>query len=336
MSQILVVDDNLENLRYIARELGGAHDVRLAKNGAQALSMLGKLSPDLVLMEINLPGADGFRTMGEMRGSPGLSRTPFILLSDSRDQDLESRALAEGAVDYLAKPVERRLLRHRVELHLRLSLYQTGLEQTIRDLEDIIVTSFSELVECRDENAGGHVQRAKIYTSLLGQALLDRGLYQGELDGRGLGLLSRAAPLFDIGKIGISDLLLMKKGQLTFEEYEKVKMHTVIGAEVLKAIYESTPSQTYLQYAITIAEGHHERYDGRGYPRGLSGDRIDLSNRIMGVVNVYDSLVTDKTFRPAYTHSEACEIVISGRGTVFDPGVIDVFSEISPRFAEVR
>ncbi|MDR1109724.1 MAG: response regulator [Deltaproteobacteria bacterium] len=336
MSRILIVDDNLATLRSIGAQLGDRFEVRLAKSSRQALAMAESQRPDLVLLEIELQDLDGFQTMNLMRKRPALARVPVIFLSASRDPEMESRALAQGAVDFISKPVERRLLRNRLDLHLRLSAYQAGLEHTIRDLEDVIVTSFSELVECRDEHTGGHVQRTKTYTKVLGQAILDRDVYPGQLDPRRLDLLSRAAPLHDIGKIGISDLLLMKRGKLTAEEYETVKLHTTIGADVLRSIYESTPTQTYLRFAIAIAEGHHERFDGQGYPHGQAGLEIDLSNRIMSVVNVYDSLVTDRSYRPAFSHEKAIELVLAGRGTEFDPAIIDVFKEVCHQFGAVK
>ncbi|MDR0355954.1 MAG: response regulator [Deltaproteobacteria bacterium] len=332
MNQILVVDQNIANLRYIKAQLADNYDWRFAKNGLQAVAMAEKLNPDLVILGIDLPDLDGFQTMSRMRQMPGMAGVPFIFLSANHDPDMEIKALIHGAVDFIAKPVECRLLRHRLDLHLRLNAYQSSLEKTIRELEDVIVSSFSELVECRDANSGGHVQRTKRYASILGQALIDDHLFTGQLNASTLDLLSRAAPLHDIGKIGISDLLLMKKGSLSMEEYETVKLHTVIGAEVLSSIYGSSPKQDYLKYAIIIAEGHHERYDGRGYPGGKAGDAIDVFNRVMSVVNVYDALVTDRSYRPAHSHEDARNIVLAGRGTEFDPVIIDAFSKVCRLF----
>jgi putative two-component system response regulator len=331
--QILVVDDNISNLRYISAQLSDSYKVTMAKSGAQALQIARRQPPDIVLLDIDMPEMDGFETLARMREDPGLARLPVIFLSASHDPATEVKALQVGAMDYIPKPFEKKILTFRLSLHLSLSRYQTSLENTVRELEDSIVTSFSELIEARDENTGGHVKRTSAYVRLLGRAILDRGLFGGELDPGELDLMVRAAPLHDIGKIGISDLILMKKGRLTAEEYETVKRHTTIGGDVLRTIYEKTPTQAYLRYAILIAEGHHERYDGTGYPFGKKGEDIELCNRIMSVANVYDSLVTDRVYRPALSSAEAAEIITAGAGTEFDPRIVGVFQEVHGEFS---
>jgi putative two-component system response regulator len=170
---------------------------------------------------------------------------------------------------------------------------------------------------------------------LLGRTLLSWGTFQDELSAGELDLIVRATPLHDIGKIGISDLILMKKERLTAEEYEVVKNHTVIGAEVLRSIYETTPTQVYLKYAIQIAEGHHERFDGTGYPHRKKGEEIELCNRIMSVGNVYDSLVTDRVYRKALSYEEAFDIIAGGSGTEFDPRVVEAFKDVHVQFKAI-
>jgi putative two-component system response regulator len=333
--QILVVDDNISNLRYISAQLSDSYKVAMAKSGAQALQIARKQPPDIVLLDIDMPEMDGFETLAKMRDDSKLSRLPVIFLSANNDPATEAKALQVGAMDFIPKPFEKKILNFRLDLHLRFSSYQTSLENTVRELEDSIITSFSELIEARDENTGGHVKRTSAYVRLLGQALVDRQMFSDELDPGELDLMVRAAPLHDIGKIGISDLILMKKGRLTDDEYETVKKHTVIGGEVLRTIYEKTPTQAYLKYAILIAEGHHERFDGTGYPFGKSGEDIELCNRIMSVANVYDSLVTDRVYRPALSSAEAAEIISAGSGTEFDPRIVNVFLEVHGEFSAV-
>jgi putative two-component system response regulator len=332
--QILVVDDNISNLKYISAQLSDSYKVAMAKSGVQALQIAKRQPPDIVLLDIDMPEMDGFETLAKMREDPELARLPVIFLSANHDPATEVKALQVGAMDFIPKPFEKKILNFRLDLHLRFSSYQSSLENTVRELEDSIVTSFSELIEARDENTGGHVKRTSAYVRLLGQALIDRKMFADELDPGELDLMVRAAPLHDIGKIGISDLILMKKGKLTDEEYETVKRHTVIGGEVLRTIYEKTPTQAYLRYAILIAEGHHERYDGTGYPFGRKGEEIELCNRIMSVANVYDSLVTDRVYRPALSSQEAAEIITAGAGTEFDPRIAEVFLEVHGEFSK--
>ncbi|MDR2351981.1 MAG: response regulator [Deltaproteobacteria bacterium] len=333
--QILVVDDNISNLKYISAQLSDIYKVTMAKSGPQALQIAAKQNPDLVLLDIDMPEMDGFETLARMREDPQLNKLPVIFLSANNDPKTEVKALQVGAMDFIPKPFEKSILTHRLNIHLKFSKYQSSLENTVRELEDSIVTSFSELIEARDENTGGHVKRTSAYVDLLGKALIKRGMFESDLNPTELDLIVRAAPLHDIGKIGISDLILMKKGRLTTEEYETIKKHTVIGADVLRSIYEKTPTQAYLRYAILIAEGHHERFDGSGYPYQIKGESIDLCNRIMSVANVYDSLVTDRVYRPALGYDEAKNIILESSGKEFDPKIVEVFAMVHQDFVVI-
>jgi putative two-component system response regulator len=203
--------------------------------------------------------------------------------------------------------------------------YHNLLEETVKELEDSMVASFSGLIECRDGNTGGHVQRTKKYVSLLGNLVLDKGLYADKLNRRELDLIARAAPLHDIGKIGISDHILLKEGRFEPDEFDVMKRHTTIGAGIIDHMFQKAPTQHYLIYAKKIALSHHEQYDGQGYPEGLAGDEIPLCSRIMAVADVYDALVEDRIYRPALSHSSAVHIIRDGRGTTFDPVLVDIF-----------
>jgi putative two-component system response regulator len=333
--QILVVDDNISNLKYISAQLSDVYQVIMAKSGDQALKIAERQVPDLVLLDIDMPEMDGFETLKKMQENPDIPKLPVIFLSANNDPRTEVKALSVGAMDFIAKPFEKSILTHRLELHLKFHQYQSQLENTVRELEDSIVTSFSELIEARDENTGGHVKRTSAYVELLGKTLLAWGTFGDALGPQEVDLIVRATPLHDIGKIGISDLILMKKGKLTPEEYGVVKNHTLIGAEVLRSIYDNTPTQIYLKYAILIAEGHHERYDGTGYPHKKKGEEIDLCNRIMSVANVYDSLVTDRVYRKALSYDEAMNIITGGSGTEFDPRVVEAFKEVHKEFTAI-
>ncbi|MDR2613449.1 MAG: response regulator [Deltaproteobacteria bacterium] len=322
---ILVVDDNLANLQFVRSQLSDCYRVALAKSGPQALAMAARSVPDLILLDIDMPGMDGFETMENLKRHHVLSRVPVIYLTASRDTETELRALASGARDFLTKPFEKEILRHRISLHIRFNQYQHHLEDTVKELEDSMVTSFSGLIECRDGNTGGHVVRTRQYVEILGGLLVDRGLFPEDLNRRELGLIVRAAPLHDIGKIGVSDAILLKEGRLTDEEYAQMKSHTVIGARIIDGMYRRAPTQHYLNYARKIAEGHHERWDGKGYPNGLAGTGIPLCSRIMAVADVYDALVEDRIYRPALSHAEAMRIMAEERGRIFDPVLLDVF-----------
>ncbi|MDR1099582.1 MAG: response regulator [Treponema sp.] len=331
--QILVVDDNITSLKQIGAQLTPGYEVSLAKSGALALQICKQEKPDLILLDIEMPEMDGFETIKRLKEDPLLSPIPVIFLTGNHDTLTEIRALQSGAMDFITKPVNKDILLHRLELHLQFAAYQSSLENTVTELENSIVTSFAELVECKDDNAGVHALRTGTYMALLGRELLAAGTFRGELTEDLLTMIVRAAPLHDVGKVGISDIILLKPGPLSPEEYEEVKKHTSIGAEFLATIYERTPEQRYLKYAGLMAEGHHEHYDGKGYPRGLGGDDIPLCARIMAVINVYSACVTDRVYRKALSPGEAVTVILEGKGTEFDPRIVEVFEKIRDKFS---
>jgi putative two-component system response regulator len=332
MKLVLVVDDNISSLKQINVQLDGTYNVMLAKSGAQALSMCAQKRPDLILLDIAMPEMDGFEFIRILKSYQSFMKIPVVFLTSSKDAATEVKALESGANDFITKPVEKSILLHRIDLHLRLNDYQLSLEQMVKNLEDSIITSFSEMVEYRDRNTGGHILRTSKYTELIGLELSDRQQFRREL--HDLDMIVRAAPLHDIGKIGVSDLILLKPGPLDEKEFAAMKLHTTIGASLLRKVYARTPTQTYLKYAIMIAESHHERYDGNGYPYGLKGDDIPLCSRIMAVADVYDALVDNRVYRSAMTHDAAQKIILAGRGTHFDPVIVDAFNAVQERIRE--
>ena len=335
MKRVLVVDDNLATLQYASMQLAQSYKLLLAKSGHQALEIARKQFPDIILLDADMPEMDGFATLTAFNADVTLSRIPVIFLTANHDVKAHVRALEAGAADFIKKPFEREVLLHRVELHLRMSRYQQHLESTVKEIELTIVDSFADLIGCREDYNGGHVQRTKKYIHALALALQERGLYPDELTDQDIELMVQAAPLHDIGKIGIRDSLILKPGRLTEEERTIVRTHTVIGARALESLYERIPTQQYLRYAILMAEGHHEHYDGSGYPYGLSGNDIPLCNRLLAVVNVYDALINDSVYRKALSHEDACHVLAEGRGSEFDPQILDIFLEIHEEFANI-
>jgi putative two-component system response regulator len=332
LAHILVVDDNLANLKLIRAQMSASYRISMAKSGAQALAMAAKNPPDLILLDVDMPEMDGFETMERLKAHDLLNRIPVIYLTANRDAATEIKALETGAKDFITKPFEKDILRHRIGLHLRFTQYQHHLENTVKELEDSMVTSFSGLIECRDGNTGGHVQRTRRYVAMLGKLALDMGLFPEDLNQRQLELMTRAAPLHDIGKIGVSDAILLKPGKLDDREYDIMKSHTTIGADIIAKMYERAPTQHYLAYAKKISESHHERFDGRGYPYGLAREKIPLCARIMAIADVYDALVEDRVYRPAMSHDEAVRIIVEDGGTVFDPVLAKIFQEHNLEF----
>ncbi|MCL2600334.1 MAG: response regulator [Treponema sp.] len=335
MKSVLVVDDSLPSLRQICSQLGDHYEVSLAKSGEQALQICATERPNLILLDVEMPDMDGFQTIAGLKQDPALSHIPVVFLTGSHEAATEVRCLEMGAADFIAKPANPEILRHRIDLHLQLSAYQLHLEHMIKELEDNISTTYAELLECKEFNIAGHLMRTSAYVELITRELLRRGTFGDALTKENADMMKRAAPFHDIGKIGVSDIILLKPSSLTKEEYAKLQQHTQIGGRMLRAIYERTPNQLYLKTAIEIAEGHHECFDGTGYPAGLAGNDIPLSCRIMSLANVYDSLITDRVYRNGYPHEEAVRIILTELCTRFDPGILDTFNALKDRFLAV-
>ena len=333
MQSVLIVDDNIVSLKQISAQLAGRYEVSLAKSGELALKICADEKPGLILLDVEMPGMDGFATIGHLKSDPRLQQIPVIFLTGNHDPATEVRCIESGAMDFIAKPANTEILRHRIDLHLEFSAYQLHLEHMVKELEDNIGISFAELVECKDYNIAGHVMRTGAYAELLTRELCEAGIFSGEITAADIGIIKRAAPFHDIGKIGVSDIILLKRGPLNGDEFAEIKKHTLIGGRMLGLIHSRTPGQQYLKTAMIIAEGHHERYDGAGYPRGLKGNAIPLCCRIMSVANVYDACVTDRVYRKALSHEGACRLISEGRGTEFDPRIVDVFERIEDKFA---
>jgi putative two-component system response regulator len=336
MKSILIVDDNLVSLKQISAQLAKNYDVSLAKSGELALQICSREKPDLILLDVEMPEMDGFATLARLKEDPHLNNIPVIFLTGNHDAATEVKCLESGAMDFITKPANIDILHHRIELHLQFSTYQLRLENMVKELEDNIGISFAELLDSKDYDIADHLLRSSEYAELLMKELFAEGTFGDELKEEDIEVIKRAVPFHDIGKIGVSDIILLKRTALTQEEYAEIRKHTTIGAHVLKTIYERTPTQRYLKIAMIIAEGHHEHYDGTGYPKGLKGDEIPLCCRIVAVANVYDSCIANRIYRKGLSHEETCNVILSGRGTEFDPRIVDVFEKVKDKFATLQ
>jgi putative two-component system response regulator len=335
VKRILVVDDNLSILKQISAFLANDYEISLAKSGILALQICTKEKPDLILLDIEMPDMDGFDVISRIKSNPYLDRIPVIFLTANLDAGTEIKALESGARDFITKPVERSILIHRIELHLRFVSFQIQTEQNVSALSDSLATAFAEMIECRDENTGGHVVRTSKYVGLLGKEMINQGLFPEELNHDELQLMMRAAPLHDIGKIAISDRVLLKAGSLDDVEFTAMKRRAQIGEAIVGRMYQRMPAQRYRRYGGLIAGSHHERYDGKGYPRGLEGNTIPLCGRIMAVADVYDALMDNRIYRKGMGHIQASNIILENKGTQFDPVVVDIFNDVQEQLLEV-
>ncbi|MDR1041900.1 MAG: response regulator [Deltaproteobacteria bacterium] len=334
MKHILIVDDNLTNLEQISIQIEDLYDVSLAKSGAQAIQICGKATPDLILLDIEMPEMDGFATLAKLREDAANSAVPVIFLTASHDVKTELKAIRAGAADFIGKPVEHDILVHRIETHLALTSAASEVDAKARQLEDAIITSFADIIEHRNANSFGGSRRSSRVVRALAEELLKTDAFPGQLNGQAIDMMVRAAPLHDIGKIGISDLILLKPSLLNDDEFRVMKTHAAIGAQILRKAFKEVPRGAGFQdFAVTMALSHHERWDGKGYPDGLAGEGIPFCARVMAVADVFDALLDTRAYKEPLCFAEAAMVISGGRGTVFDPRVVDAFQAAQSRLS---
>jgi putative two-component system response regulator len=351
---ILVVDDTPANLTLLARMLGErGYRVRPVPSGKLALSVAASDPPDLVLLDISMPEMDGFEVCRLMKEETRLRDVPVIFLSALTETEGKVKAFQRGGVDYITKPFQIEEVEARVETHLKLrrsqaelARYNTYLEQLVNEKvkeisESQLATIFAmvKLAESRDDETGTHIWRVREYCLALGNALRDEPSYQDIITEPFIRDLYNAAPLHDIGKVGISDLILLKPDRHTPEEFEIMKTHTTIGAHTLHGVQENYPRNSFIATGAEIAHAHHERWDGTGYPRGLAGTAIPLAAQIMAIADVYDALRSPRRYKPAFAHEDSVAIITKGDGRTkpshFDARILAVFSAIAGEFAAI-
>jgi putative two-component system response regulator len=349
----MLVDDNPANLRAGKNVLSEKYLVLTAPSAAKMFSLFETVRPDLILLDIEMPQMNGYETIKVLKSKPETKDIPVIFLTGKTDSDNELEGLSLGAIDYITKPFVPPLLLKRIEVHLlvesqkhtlkaqqkELKNFNDNLQKmveaktaTVLELQNAILKTMSELVECRDNVTGGHIERTQRGVSILLNALKDDSPYSGETADWDIDLLLQSSQLHDVGKIAISDTILNKPGKLTPEEFEEMKKHAAFGVQVIEKIEASTRENDFLKYAKIFAGTHHEKWDGAGYPNGLRGEAIPLPGRIMAVADVYDALTSERPYKKAFTHEEALEIMEKGRGTQFDPVLVDIFVKVEGQF----
>ena len=339
---ILIVDDMPENLSVLGELLHGAgYHVKVATNGLTALNLANQQPrPSLILLDVMMPEMDGHEVLRQLRSNINTREIPVIFLTAMNSDDDEERAFGEGIADYITKPLKPALALARVRSQLLVRQARSWLQDQNLALEaevkrrmlenDLIqavsIRALAHLAETRDNETGAHIQRTQAYVRLLATRLSDHPLFSQTLDNKYIEVLARSAPLHDIGKVGIPDYILLKPGKLTPEEWEIMKTHTLLGCEsIALAERDIDTSVEFLQQAKEIVRSHHERWDGTGYPDGLAGDAIPLSARLMAIADVFDALISKRVYKAAIAFSEVHKIMQEGRGSHFDPDIIDNF-----------
>ena len=339
---ILIVDDMPENLNVLGELLHGAgYHVKVATNGLTALNLANQQPrPSLILLDVMMPEMDGHEVLRQLRSNINTREIPVIFLTAMNSDDDEERAFGEGIADYITKPLKPALALARVRSQLLVRQARRWLQDQNLALEaevkrrmqenDLIqavsIRALAHLAETRDNETGAHIQRTQSYIRLLATRLVDHPRFATTLSNKYIEVLSRSAPLHDIGKVGIPDHILLKPEKLTPDEWVIMKTHTTIGSDAIAlAERDIDTSVEFLRQAKEIARSHHERWDGTGYPDGLAGDTIPLSARLMAIADVFDALISKRVYKPAITFSEVHRIMQEGRDKHFDPDIIDNF-----------
>jgi putative two-component system response regulator len=326
--RILIVDDedlSLEVLRFALEDEG--HDVDTARNGREALATLGGEAYNLIISDWEMPEMNGVDLCRAVRAQDMGTYVYFILLTARDGSASAVEGLAAGADDFITKPFDPDELAARVRVAERILSLET---------RDVTIFALAKLAESRDPETGQHLERVQGYSRVLAHHLLRTGQYPEEVDAGFVNLIYETSPLHDIGKVAIPDCVLLKPARLSDDEFEIMKAHTTLGAQTLEAAARKHPKAKYLKLAREIAESHHEKWDGTGYPGGLKHGAIPLAGRIVAVADVYDALVSKRVYKGSFTHVTARAIILEGRGTHFDPAIVDAFLAAEGQFLEVQ
>jgi putative two-component system response regulator len=338
---VLIVDDasaNLELLAGILRERG--IEPRPVLSGKLALMAAQAYPPDLVLLDINMPVMNGFEVYERLKADAALKDIPVIFITALTETSDKVKAFAMGAVDYVTKPFQAEEICARVKAHLRLRKLQLDVEKYNNHLEDLVqekikeislsqmatIFALAKLAESRDSDTGQHLERVQTLSRILASELRGLPQYASIITDQYLENLYQAAPLHDIGKVGIPDAILMKRRKLSTEELVEMRRHTTIGAQTLAAVHAEFPGNSFIAMGIDIAQSHHEKFNGTGYPEGLSGDAIPLSARIVAVADIYDAMRSKRPYKLAMTHDEAADFIIESGGQHLSPDIVAAFS----------
>ena len=346
---ILLVDDTETNLDILVDALGEDYDLAVATDGPSALALAREQTPDLILLAIMMPGMDGYEVCRRLMADPATADTPVIFLTALTDVADKTRGFAAGGVDYVTKPFEPAEIKARARTHLSLRLARQELarqneilEEKVRErtrelalTQDAIIEAMAGLAEYRDPETGAHIKRTRNYVRVLAEKLRGEPGYDGYFTDEIIDLLYKSAPLHDIGKVGVRDDILLKPGPLTDAEFAVMRRHTVYGRDAIQAAAKNLGDNSFLRLAQEIAYTHQERWDGSGYPQGLAGEAIPIPGRLMAIADVYDALISRRVYKAPFTHAQAVAVIRDGRGSHFDPAMVDAFLDVQETFRQI-
>jgi len=347
---VLIVDDSPANLTLLGSLLHTTYTVKAVNHGSQALQVANDDAPDLILLDIMMPDISGYEVCRQLKANLHTREIPVIFLTSKSDAESEEIGMALGAVDYITRPINPGILLSRVRAHFRDAAHARTMRvnneyleyevakrnRELQALEHVTILALASLAEVRDQDTGNHLRRTQNYIRALGRHLHTHPRFATYLSEAVINMLFKCAPLHDIGKVGIPDRILLKPGRYEPAEFAIMKTHPALGFEALTRAQASVgQSVGFLEIAKQIVYSHHEKWDGSGYPQGLAGDAIPISARLMALADVYDALISRRVYKPGMTHAQASKIIVDGRGTHFDPDVVDAFLALGDEFQAI-
>ncbi|MDR1137773.1 MAG: response regulator [Synergistaceae bacterium] len=345
-SKVLIVDDTDLNIDILVDALEGRYSLYTALDGESALMQVKKNAPDIILLDVVMPGMSGYDVCMKLKADPSTADIPVIFLTAMTDINDKARGFELGAVDYMVKPFAILEVQARLDVHLSLLNAKKALKQQNELLEmkvrertqelsvtqSVIIEAMASLAETRDHETGDHVMRTRFYVQILAVRLEAHPRFRDYLIMLDPDDLGTAATLHDIGKVGVPDHILLKPGRLTPDEFEEIKKHTIYGHDILSRLVRRLPGNTFLKLADEIAWTHHEKWDGTGYPRGIKGDNIPIPGRLMAIADVYDAMISPRVYKGPMSSDDAMSFISSKAGTHFDPDVAAAFVELRETF----
>ncbi len=342
MKRILIVEGNRVNLTIAKQALSSSYMIDWAMSGAEVLKYIKKITPELIITDLNLPDINGLVLMKKIYEDYSTKKIPIIILSSDNSMETEIECLEKGATDFIPKPYSKKVMLEKVSKILELKDYKNNFEYIIKNknrqvehMQNKIILSFANIVEKREDPTGKHLKRTNAFVKAIVMAMKSNNQYAEILTQEYVHNTCLAASLHDIGKLTISDTILCKPDKLTPQEFEIVKQHTTEGANIINQAIAGIDGEDYLITAKEIALYHHEKWDGTGYPSGISGQDIPLCARIMAVADVFDALISKKCYKESYSLDKSFKIIEESCFTHFDPAVVKTFLSIRQKIEEI-
>lgn len=348
---ILVIDDTPDNLSLMSALLKDIYKVKVANHGDKGFKIAtSENPPDLILLDVMMPDIDGYQVCRQLKANAATRDIPVIFLTAKSEEDEEQKGLELGAVDYITKPIIPSIVLARIKAQLQVKAAADFLKdkaayleeevakrtQEVMAIQDVTILAMASLAETRDSDTGNHIRRTQHYVKALAEKLKPNPRFTEYLTDNNINTLFKSAPLHDIGKVGIPDCILLKPGRFEAHEMEIMKTHTTLGRDAIQQAENALGVKVeFLTIAKEIAFCHQEKWDGSGYPEGLSGDNIPISARLMAVADVYDALVSRRIYKEGMPHEKAVQIIVEGKGRHFDPDMVDAFVEIQGEFLAI-